>query len=495
MVTNLICWTLPTVLMLAWGGADLRAQEKPPEATVTSAAPESAVPAAPPEAAPPPLKARPKYLGLRYDEDYSYLDGPEDAYEPGLLDPIKNIHLGDNWRLTFGGSLRFRVEAETDKAFGAEPRGQDTFQLYQYLLHLNLRYKDSVRVFVEGITAHDEDRDLADRPLDENLWDIHQAFVDWKLSSNLDNLMLRVGRQELLYGNERLVSPLAWANVRRRFDGVKLFTRGTNWDADLFWVRPVIVERRGGDDWDSDTDFWGAYLVYKGMKNHGLDLFAFALDNAGELTNPNGKVGDRDVYTLGSRFWGKPGDWDYEAEVAGQWGHWAGDRVAAWSFASEMGYTFRKLPWKPRIGAGYDWATGDQNPGDNTVETFNQLFPLGHKYLGYLDLVGRQNINAVNVNMGFWPAKTVQMRMFWHVFCLQSDKDSLYNAAGAPTRRNTTQNSTDIGNELDITVLWKIGANADMLLGWSHLFEGSFIQDTGPSDDADLLYVQWEVRF
>ena len=62
-------------------------------------------PAPTPEAK--PLRG-PKYLNLRYDEDFSYLDGPEDSYEADFFDPIKRIHLSDDLTLSLGGSFRAR---------------------------------------------------------------------------------------------------------------------------------------------------------------------------------------------------------------------------------------------------------------------------------------------------------------------------------------------------------------------------------------------------
>ena len=52
----------------------------------------------------------------------------------------------------------------------------------------------------------------------------------------------RVGRQELNYGSQRLISTNDYANNRPRYDGVKLFYRSSDWDVDLFATRPVIFE-------------------------------------------------------------------------------------------------------------------------------------------------------------------------------------------------------------------------------------------------------------
>jgi hypothetical protein len=33
------------------------------------------------------------------------------------------------------------------------------------------------------------------------------------------------------------------------------------------------------------------------------------------------------------------------------------------------------------------------------------------------------------------------------------------------------------------------------LLGWSHFWDAGFIQETGPSENADLFYVQYAFKF
>ncbi len=448
----------------------------------------------------------PKYLNLRYNEDFSYLDGAEGSYQSDYFDSIKNIHLDDDWTLSVGGEFRFRLEAETNKAYGIRRQSQDTFTLFRYMLHADFKYREGFRVFVQGVGAMDEHRGVGQRGIDENKWDLQQLFFDYELQGDDLPLTIRVGRQELQYGNQRLVSPLDWANVRRRFDGVKLFAQGETWDMDMWWVKPVPVQRKQRDRAAEDFDFWGFYAKYKAMEKHGLDLYFFAIDDTsnqfsfGELvTNPNGKSGDRDIYTLGARFWGKPAPWDYEFELAGQWGHWAGDTVQAWMFAIDMGYTFTDVACKPRIGAGFDWASGDEDPFDGKVGTFNQHFPLGHKYLGFLDLVGRQNINAFNMNIAANVAKDVKARIAYHYFWLNAEKDALYNAGGGASRRDFTGNSgTGVGQELDMTVKWKLDPHSHLLVGYSHLWEGNFVITTGginTTDDPDMFYVQYGFKF
>lgn len=451
----------------------------------------------PPPAVPAAPKKSPKYLDLRYDEDFSYLAGPPESFEPDFFDPIKYIELGSDWRLTLGGEVRFRVEAETNKSFGAREPAQDTFLLHRYLFHADLRYDETIRIFVQGITAFDEDRDLPPRPTDENKWDVHQAFIDLRIFGKEQPWTLRLGRQELRYGNERIVSPLDWVNTRRRFDAVKLFASYESFDLDFWYSKPIPIDRSSLDHNDEDFDFYGAYFTWKKIPRHGVDVYFFAVDDINDKTNVNGRSGDRSTYTLGSRFWGKTGRFDYEAELAGQWGTWAGDTVQAWSWAMDGGYTFEKTPWRPRVGAGFDWASGDEDPTDRKVGTFDQLFPLGHKYLGFLDLFGRQNITALNVNLSAWPVeKKVRTAAAFYSFWLNAEKDALYDVTGAPSLRDRTGNSgKDLGNELDLTVTWTVSRHSAILLGYSHFWSEDFVQETSPGRDADLFYVQYAFKF
>ena len=83
------------------------------------------------------------------------------------------------------------------------------------LLHADLRLGKKVRFFAEGKTALATDRTLPGgrRPLDVDEGDLQQAFVDVKTTlSDKSDMTFRFGRQELLFGKQRLVSPLPWGS-------------------------------------------------------------------------------------------------------------------------------------------------------------------------------------------------------------------------------------------------------------------------------------------
>ncbi|MCB9851968.1 MAG: alginate export family protein [Phycisphaerales bacterium] len=494
-------FTLPAHAALAQNAGDdkrMQAEAGVPAEKIESH--KDAKPEGSPAASDQPLPG-PKYLGLRYNEDFSYLDGPDGSYQPDFFDPIKNIHLSDDLTLSVGGSVRGRLEAITNPTFGSAEPAQDTYFLHRYFIHTDLRYRKLVRVYFEGVNAMIEDRDLPLLGIHENRWDFHQLFLDVRPLGENTPLTLRVGRQELLYGAQRLISPLDWANTRRRFDGVKLFYSDKTFDLDVFYVRPIPIDLSEGlnrkpDEYREEEHFYGIYGAYKGIPDHYVELYLLGLHDTGDLRNANGRIGDRTLLTAGGRVGGKSGGFDYDGELMGQWGTFAGDTIRAWGAAVDAGYTFKEVSWKPRIGAGFDYGSGDDDPTDGAHETFNQLFPLGHAYLGYLDLFARQNVIATNINLTAKPHEKIVAKLEWMTFWNDSEKDALYNAGGGIVRRDPTGRSGhDIGNELDLTIKYQLDVHSSMLFGYSHFWGNNFIKTTGPSQDADFIYVQYELKF
>ncbi len=491
---------LTVITMLVWARS---VAQLPAASTQPASAESSATPTSQPARTPPRPLPGPRYAPLRYNDDFRYLDGPPGTYTPDFFDPIKRIKIGDDIRVRLGGDTRGRLEAVTHKRYGDEIQTEDTLFLHRYYYHANIEYRQLARFFIEGVNAWQEDVDGTPVPNGQDRFDLHQMFLDLRVLGEQVPLTLRVGRQELLYGKQRLVGPLGWTNVQRTWDGVKLLWEDKTWNVDGWYARPVVIENKGVDDYDEDIHFYGVYATYKGIPNHGIDLYYLGARNSGRYTNANWRTGDIDdltVHTVGSRFFGKMPiglhAWDYDTELAGQWGQASGDTIQAWMWSADTGYTVSNYPWKPRIGIGFDYASGDDNPFDDIHGTFNQLFPTGHIFFGYLDQVGRQNIWAQNVNVTVKPHDKVTAQTAWHTFWTDKNRDALYNAAGMPVRRSVRGRVGDeIGNELDFTLQWLVDPHLSLLFGYSHMWTSHFISGTGRSEDPDLLYLMYLYQF
>lgn len=433
-----------------------------------------------------------------YDIDFRYLDTA--GYEKDFFDPVKRMDLGNDWLLSFGGNFWYRYTHETDSRLNAAGTNND-FHMLRTRFHADLWYKDKVRLFAEGIDARAFGSELPPLVTDRNHADILNLFTDIKVASvNNGPVYVRVGRQELLYGSQRLVSTLDWVNTRRTFQGVKAFWRTPGWDVDAFWMRPMVIEKGNVDNWDTQQNFYGLWATHRPKPGHLIDLYFLSLDNNRNLSPSNvlaGNIlqGNSNLHTLGGRFVGNIDNFLYELEGMYQFGQRSNLDVSAFAVASGVGYRL-PLPMNPQAWIRYDFASGDSKSNDGRSNTFNQLFPFGHYYMGFLDRVGRQNIHDINAQFTLHPMPWVTFISQYHRFYLANNTDYLYNAAGLATMRDPTgQSGSHVGDEIDFRANFHVSRHQDVLVGYSKLFSGNYLEKQRPGISADLFYVQYNIRF
>ena len=438
-----------------------------------------------------------KYLTLRHEEDWSFLrdyKGRRDTF-----DSLKYVPLNGDGSIWFstGAQLRERVEMWKSFNFDDTPgaKSDDVYLLQRILVHGDLHVTDHFRLFVQGKSALATDRDLPGgrRPSDEDDIDLQNGFAEAKAPTlgPVKEVTLRAGRQELSFGRERLVSPLDWTNTRRTFDDITLSGIVGGWKVTSFVSHIVNVKEYSTNDHDLDSDFHGIYATNADVPVIGLlDLYYFYL--ARNDVTFSAETGDEDRHTLGARLFGPIAEtiFDYEVEVDYQAGEVGEGDINAMSLSTVIGATIPEDEWSPRLELTLDYATGDETPGDGDAETFNQLFPLGHAYFGFIDYVGRQNIMHVQSMALMKPLETTTLRLDLHYFWRASDEDALYDAAGAVLRSGAGTSSRDVGGEIDLTATRSFGNHLALTGGYSHFFAGEFIDQTGKNQDVDFVYFQ-----
>ncbi len=440
--------------------------------------------------------SRPSFNVLRFEEDWSFL--ADYRGEPGRADGLKYIELGnggDMW-LSFGAQVRERVEAWSDIGFKANNSNDDVFLLSRIRAHADLHLSDTLRVFLEVKSSLASDRNLPGgrRTLDVDELAVQNGFAELSIPDVGDSgVTLRAGRQELLMGKQRLVSPLDWSNTRRTFDGFTASGAISGWQLEGFATRAVNIKKYDANDTNDGVSFYGLYVTNKQLAGiDGLDLYWLALER--RAASFNGSSGAEDRHTLGGRVWGDLANTmlDYEFEGAYQTGEVGSADISAFMIASTVGTTLDEVAYKPRVEAGFDYASGDDKAGDGDVETFNQLFPLGHAYNGFIDAVSRQNIIDLRGSSSAKVPGGVKLKADLHYFWRADKSDGLYNAGGKLTRGSAAGASSFVGAELDLTAKKALSKHSLVIVGYSHFFAGEFLKDTGSSADIDFGYVTFQ---
>lgn len=427
------------------------------------------------------------YKPLFYANDFSYITNPNyNAWWPG--NNIKQRSFGKLFKVDVGGQYRMRQQSENNiRGLGLTGRDDD-FLLQRSRVFTNVQVGDSLRFYAEYIDAVSNHENFAPRPIEENRSDFLNLFVDGKLLDLKSGILSgRVGRQELLYGAQRAVSPLDWANTRRTFDGGKLMWSSDEWEIDGFWTQPVFPNTRKFDQPISGQQFYGIYSNYKGFEKDIAELYWLAFDN--DIT---GLRAD----SLGGRYLGAINEeWSFEFWGNVQFGadtNGTSRSAGAWTFG--LGRKF-DYSWKPAVWFYYDWASGGDRLG--AADGYFQFFPLAHKYLGFMDLFGRNNIETPNVLLTIQPTKKLKLLAWYYYLFLENQNDTPYTLINTPFAPGVTPGSRDLGHEIDLLASYTINARTTLLLGYSHFFSGKYYDTPGVpfSGDANFYYTQLQINF
>ncbi len=442
-----------------------------------------------------------------FEYTWRYVDQP--GYQPDFWDRLHRIHLGDDWLLSVGGEFRDRYASEMNSRLTGK---DNTYNLDHVRLHTDLWYRNTFRVYVEFLTAQSSAQNLPPQLIDRDQADLLNAFIDLKVFEDDAGVpwYVRGGRQQLAFGSQRLLSPLDWANVPRTFDGVRAFRHSDNLDVDAFWVRPVIPQASGWSSSDQQQNLAGTWFSYRPNKQRTLDLYYlyYSDDN---VFNPKTKTplttgslaqAPYTVNTLGYRYNGHIPVWEnvlFDSEnmlQVGRSGFYNSDIVAG-SSSTGLGYHFANAPMNPTLWGYFDYATGSSKLAQGQqVSTFNQLFPFGHYYFGWLDFVGRSNIQDLNFILSFYPQNWILCWIQYHNFWLANPRDALYSPGDSIVRYDPTGKAGNyVGNEWDFIVNFHVAKQQDILVVWSYLNAGEFLRATGSGSSAQGFWLMYTMRW
>ncbi len=373
------------------------------------------------------------------------------------------------------------------------------------------------------------------RALTENDRDanIHQAFVTFGNHKEFP-VSAKIGRQELMYGDQRLVGAFKWNNNGRTFDAAKVRYQNSLFGVDLFSGGVVYNDNGNFNESHIGKDsFSGAYFNFPTVSTREVvEAYAYsrnvtkdsAFENWSGVAAPFRNPAKQDLYTVGLRVKSKPGEygpWDYGVELMHQFGNRAltGPAANAATTAAAVrkeqdayaailqgGYTWTEQAWQPRLGLTYSYASGDKNAADGKSGTFQNLFATTHLHYGYMDLNSLQNLHDIRLSYTFKPKPTLSVALEGHLQYLDKTTDSWYNVAGVGRAGGVVNSGTgyavnpsygsELGQEVDIIFGWSPTPSTQLELGLGHYFTGDYIeQSLRNTGSSDASYAYFQVTF
>jgi hypothetical protein len=389
-----------------------------------------------------------------------------------------------------------RVRAEQRSRFeGFDGAGftsgrDDSYYLNRLRLSATVQPSSSVSFTTQVQDARVVDKSVGPTgPPFRNEIDLRLAHAD--IGSATARVTTRVGRQELAFGDQRLVGHLNWTNTARSFDGARATLRSRPFTLDVFAASVVVLDESEFDESDFDSSrFFGAYgatttLVPKAVVEPYV-LYRVARNLRSEANLP----GDLKAATFGVRFvGGLPAGLDYNTEVAAQLGSLGSDDVRAWAGHWQLRKTLDEAR-RLKVFGEYNTASGDANPVDGTRGTFDQLYPTGHDKYGLADQVGWRNIHHLRAGGEVLVREGLVASAGYHSWWLDSRRDALYNAAGAVVARVTGGAANGhVGQEVDVQATYVVSPQLQLSAGYAHIFTGAFLKEATPGASFSAPFV------
>ena len=428
---------------------------------------------------------------LRYNEDWSVLyDTSRDGWRRAKYVPLDK---DGTVYLTLGGEARTRFEGFDDNLWGDPPAPDDGYLWLRVMPHADL-HAGPARVFVQGIAGYARGVGAGRGPADETGLDFLQGFADIRVDLGAESsLTLRGGRELMALGSERLVGIRYGPNIPQAFDGFRAIAEHGPIRLDAFRLRPVAT---GGGDFDDKTSktrrLDGLYTTITPAKGVGIDAYWLGYEN--EAARFAGRAGHESRDTFGLRFFGRHGDlgWNWEAML--QRGHFDGLPIRAWSLATETAWSFPGAPLKPRLRLRAYIASGDRNPDDGKLGTFNALFPKG-KYFGELSPIGPRNIVNLHPSVDFDLGSDVTVELVAARFWRESRGDGIYDIPGQLIRAAGDSRARHIGDQVEISAGWRASKILSFAVSLSAFRAGAFIKDTGPARTIRMAGAEAMLKF
>ncbi|ATC32010.1 alginate export family protein [Caulobacter vibrioides] len=428
----------------------------------------------------------PAFKSVRADEDYSYL---RNAADRAGLDRLRYIPLGYTAYLGLGGEARLRVDAGSAPRFGIGNETADTFALGRLLLSGDLHLAPAVRVYGELGLHRDLGKRAAPAPTDRDSVDAQVLFVDL---TPAPGWRLRLGRQELqLNPTQRFVAVREGPNVRQSFDGARVTRTIRNLKLDAFHLQPVVLSPGAFDDTrNRNQRFYGLYVATRLSPHDNLDAYVMGLERDGARFGAI--TGDERRISLGARLAGSRGPIDYEAEGVAQDGRFAGRQIRAFAASAGGGYTLDHH-WKPRLGLRLDLGSGDSDPTDQRLETFNPMFPKG-AYFNETGLTSWGNLTALRASLGLAPARTVALEASYTAHRCQTRADAIYLQPLTALAPTCGDRSKSLGGAAQLDGTWQVNRNLKIQAQLVHRTAGETLRGLG-GRRANLAVLFAQFRF
>jgi hypothetical protein len=397
--------------------------------------------------------------------------------------------------MTFSGEVRSRTEWDAPGG----PASADVFTMLRSRFGVRVEPTRGLSVVLQLQDSRVLGTEGSRTASTVDVFDLHQGYLQLVAPWRGSDLSLRVGRQEIALGNERLVGAVNWSNTGRTFDGARVSLApavaggADRWSVTTF---ATVMEENGrrfggaaaGADPAPDHVVLGAYASRGAATKPGADVTLLYDGGAryrsyadAHRTTADARV--RIPLPLALRL---------ELEGAVQTGAQSyvpatgaptAQSVRAWLAATRLSRPIGS----GTATAGLDLLSGDDSPADARYSAFSTMFGTNHPFYGLLDVIGD-------------PAATTKERGLRDLFISAAHPVTTWLAPRAELHRFDLATGAErrLGTEADLVAPVRLPAGTTIEIGYALLRAGAAAEALGLGTDGSYRkwgYVQLRAGF
>jgi len=316
----------------------------------------------------------------------------------------------------------------------------------------------------------------------------HEAWGEYFFNPNIS---IKLGRQEIVYDDQRMFGSVGWAQQARSHDAMLIkFKTGEKGKLDIGFALNANGETLFKEDYAVGQYKSFQYAWYHTNINESFGLSALFLNNG----MPYDKIIDPDnneqkttySQTIGGRLTYKKGKFNADGATYYQGGSTPNKAKNADVDLSAYYLTLNakfNITDEFKVGAGFEYLSGnDQGSTSSKNKAFTPFYGTNHKFNGWMDYfyvgnhVGSVGLIDVNIPFGYKKNK-FSAALIPHFF----------SADGDILDANNDKADAYLGTEIDLALGYKIIKNVMFNVGYSQMFatESMEILKGGSKDETN----------
>jgi hypothetical protein len=317
---------------------------------------------------------------------------------------------------------------------------------------------------------------------DKNGFSVHQAWGEILFNPNIS---LKLGRQEIIYDDQRIFGSVGWAQQARSHDAALIRYNKDSFKFDVGFAFNQGEESLTGTTLTTPNTYKSIQYAWLHKDWEGFSGSFLVLNNGLQFTDPANSDNDETRYsqTVGTHLKYKKEKLGLVSNLFYQFGNDVNDNdLSAYLLSLEANY---KLSGQWKVSLGGELQSGNDNgaPANGDNEAFTPFYGTNHKFNGLMDYfyvgnhigsVGLVDL-YVKANVKFNPKSTLNVGV--HNFMAAADLPA--------------DESKQLGTEIDFVYSYDFQKNINIKAGYSHLFASDGMEILKNNSDGNTNNWGW----